>query len=124
MSVADLIDEAIMTLNIQTDAPPLRLTKDGVVYVGKTRVPLETVIYMFREGASAEEVVDSFDVLSLADVFAVFSYYLNHRADVDEYMRASEEDAERVRREVEARQPDMFSLRERLLARKAARQQE
>jgi len=44
-----------MTLNIQTDAPPLRVTKDGVVYVGQTRVPLETVIYMFREGASAEE---------------------------------------------------------------------
>ncbi|MBZ0287181.1 MAG: DUF433 domain-containing protein [Anaerolineae bacterium] len=113
-----------MTLNIQTDAPPLRFTKDGVVMVGKTRVPLETVIYMFREGASAEQVVESFDVLALADVYAVFSYYLNHRDDVDAYMRASEADAERVRREIEARQPDMFSLRERLLARKAARKQE
>jgi hypothetical protein len=39
-------------------------------------------------------------------------------------MREAEADAERVRREIEARQPDMFSLRERLLARKAARQQE
>lgn len=113
-----------MTLNIQTDAPPLRVTKEGVVRVGNTRIPLETVIEMFHEGASAEQVVDSFDVLSLADVFAVFSYYLNHRADVDDYMRESKEDAERVRREIEARQPDMFTLRQRLLERKAARQSE
>jgi len=113
-----------MTLNIQTDAPPLRVTKDGVVYVGNTRVPLETVISMFHEGASAEQVVDSFDALSLADVYAMFSYYLNHRAEVDEYMRQVEEEAEQVRREIEARQPDMFRLRERLLARKAARQRE
>jgi uncharacterized protein (DUF433 family) len=113
-----------MTLNIQTDAPPLRLTKEGVVRVGNTRIPLETVIEMFHEGASAEQIVDSFDVLSLADVFAVFSYYLNHRVEVDDYMRASAEDAERVRREVEARHPDMFTLRQRLLERKAAREQE
>ena len=113
-----------MTLNIQTDAPPLRLTKEGVVRVGNTRIPLETVIEMFHEGASAEQIVDSFDVLSLAEVFAVFSYYLNHRADVDDYMRESREDAERVRREVEARQPDMFTLRQCLLERKAAREQE
>jgi uncharacterized protein (DUF433 family) len=113
-----------MTLNIQTDAPPLRVTKEGVVRVGNTRIPLETVIEMFHEGASAEQIVDSFDVLSLADVFAVFSYYLNHRAEVDDYMRASAEDAEQVRREIEARQPDMFTLRQRLLERKAAREQE
>jgi hypothetical protein len=66
---------------------------------------------MFHEGASAEQVVDSFDVLSLANVFAVFSYYLNHRADVDDYMREYQEYAERVRSKIEARQPNIFTLR-------------
>ena len=113
-----------MTLNIQADAPPLRVTPDGMVYVGNTRVPLETVIWTFHEGASPEQIVDSFDALSLADVYAVVAYYLNHREEVDAYLRASEAESEQVRAEIEARQPDMFSLRARLLARKAGRQPE
>lgn len=113
-----------MTLNIQTDAPPLRATPEGTIYVGNTRVPLETVIYCFRRGDLAEQVVDSFDALALADVFAVFSYYLNHRDEVDAYMRSSEAKGEQVRQEIEAQQPNMYTLRARLLERKAARQQE
>ncbi|MEO8609070.1 MAG: DUF433 domain-containing protein [Chloroflexota bacterium] len=113
-----------MTLNIQTDAPPLRVTKDGVVMVGKTHVPLETVIWTYKEGSSPEEIEMSYDALALADVYAVIAYYLNHREDVEAYMEWIEAESERVRREIEALQPDMFSLRERLLARKAARQSE
>jgi uncharacterized protein (DUF433 family) len=113
-----------MTLNIQPDTPPLRLTKDGVVMVGKTRVPLETVIWTYKEGSSPEEIVASYDALTLADVYGAIAYYLNHREDVEAYMAWIEAESERVRREIEALQPDMFSLRERLLARKAARQQD
>jgi uncharacterized protein (DUF433 family) len=114
----------MMTLNIQTDTPPLRLTKEGVLRIGNTRVPLETVIWTYQEGASAEEIVMQYDALVLADVYTVIAYYLNHRNAVETYMEWIKAESERVRREVEARQPDMFSLRERLLARKAARQQE
>ena len=50
-----------MSLNIHVDTPPLRVTSDGGVYISKTRVPLETVIWGFNEGASPEQIVDSFD---------------------------------------------------------------
>lgn len=110
-----------MTLNIQTDAPPLRVTTDGVVYVGKTRVPLETVIWTYKEGSSPEEIVMSYDALALADVYAAIAYYLNHRDDVETYMEWVKAESERVRREIEAKQPDMFTLHEKLLARKAAK---
>jgi uncharacterized protein (DUF433 family) len=113
-----------MTLNIEPDVPPLRVTKDGVVMVGKTRVPLETVIWTYKEGASPEEIVMSYDALALADVYAAIAYYLNHREDVETYMEWVKAESERVRREVEACQPDMFALHERLLVRKAAREQE
>jgi uncharacterized protein (DUF433 family) len=36
--------------------------------VGKTRVPLETVIWTYKEGSSPEEIVESYDALSLGDV--------------------------------------------------------
>ena len=108
-------------MNIETDAPPLRVTKDGVVLVGNTRVPLETVIWTYNEGASAEEIVMQYDALDLADVHAAIAYYLKHRAAVEAYMEGIKAESERVQQENEARF-DMRAFRERLLARKAAKQ--
>lgn len=39
-----------MELEIHAETIPLRTSQDGVVYVGSTRVPLETVIEVFNEG--------------------------------------------------------------------------
>jgi uncharacterized protein (DUF433 family) len=107
-----------MTLNIQTDAPPLRVTNEGVVYVSDTRVPLETVIWTYDEGASAEEIVMRYDALALADVYAVIAYYLKHRDAVETYLEGVKAESERVRQENEARY-DMRALSERLLARRS-----
>lgn len=112
-----------MTLNIHPDTPPLRVNRDGIVLVGKTRVPLETVIWTYQEGISPEAIVEMYDAVKLADVYAVIAYYLNHRDEVDIYLEWIKAESEHVRREVEARQPDVFALHQRLLARKAARQQ-
>ena len=54
---------------------------------------LDSVIYAWQSGESPEQIVDDFDVLSLADVYAVISYYLQHRADVDAYLRQNREQA-------------------------------
>ena len=122
MSVNGFDWEEVTTLNIEIDAPPLRVTKDGVVLVGNTRVPLETVIWTYKEGASAEEIVMQYDALDLADVHAAIAYYLKHREAVEAYMEEVVAESERVRQENEARF-DMRAFRERLLARKAAKQQ-
>jgi uncharacterized protein (DUF433 family) len=94
------------------------LDSSGTVRVGGTRVTLETVLTSYNTGASPEEIVESFDSLKLADVHAVISYYLNHRAEVDEYLRQSEEQAEAARSEIQSRY-DAPELKRRLLARRA-----
>jgi hypothetical protein len=89
--------------------------------VGKTRVLLELVIRAFRNGATPEAIVQAYDTLDLTEVYAVISYYLAHRGEVEEYLRRCDEEADAVRREIEAAQPRQPDLRERLLARAAAR---
>ena len=59
-----------MSLVIESPPVPLR-TDHGVMLVGNTRVPLDTVIFAFNQGSSAEEIVMSYPTLELADVFAV-----------------------------------------------------
>jgi uncharacterized protein (DUF433 family) len=108
-----------MTLSIHADPVPLRTTPEGDVRIGVTRVLLDVVVHAFDEGATPEAVVQRYPTLPLADVYAVMSYCLRHRAEVDAYLQRQEEGAREVRRKIEARQGDMSGIRARLLARRA-----
>lgn len=107
-----------MALPLIAQSPPLRMDDDGVIRVGKTRVPLETVVYVFNRGATAEEIVQQYPALELSDIYLVIGYYLQNRAEVDAYIREQREEAAQIRQENEARF-DPTGIRERLLARRS-----
>jgi uncharacterized protein (DUF433 family) len=75
-----------MTLTIDIEPLPLLVDDDGVVRVGGTRVTLDTIVTAFNEGANAEEIVQQYPSLSLADVYAVIGYYLRRRSEIDDYL--------------------------------------
>jgi uncharacterized protein (DUF433 family) len=95
---------------------PLSTDAGGTIRVAGTRVTLDTLVNVFLAGATPEEIAQDFPVLALDDVYAVVTYYLRHRAEVDAYLRAQQVRAAATRSEVEARSPQT-GLRERLLAR-------
>jgi uncharacterized protein (DUF433 family) len=105
-----------MTLLIETKPVPLRAGEDGVILVGATRVPLDTVVYAFQSGNTAEEIVEQYDALRLSDVYAVIAYYLDHQDAVDAYVKQREAQATMMRQENERRFP-RHGLRQKLLAR-------
>jgi uncharacterized protein (DUF433 family) len=111
-------------LVIEAQPVPLRQEDTGAIRVGQTRVHLETVLEAYLEGATAEAIVESFDTLRLADVYAVISYYLNHADKVNDYLRQREELAAELRRKIEAAQPARPGFREELLARRARMEEE
>jgi uncharacterized protein (DUF433 family) len=106
-----------MSLRLTTPSLPLRLDIDGVVRVGATRVTLDTVVDAFNEGFEPEEIVRHYPVPSLADVYATIAYYLQHRAEVDDYVAQRRTSAETLRR-VCSEQTDTRAIRERLLDRR------
>lgn len=95
---------------------PLSTDPDGVIRVAGTRVTLDTVVDTFMTGATPEEIAQDFPVLRLDDVYAVLTYYLRHRTEVEVYLRDRRSRAEAIRGEIEARSPQT-GLRDRLLAR-------
>lgn len=105
---------------VQTDVVPLEVNQDGVVLVRGTRVTLDTVVEVFNEGATAEEIVQQYPSLELVDVYAVITYYLRRREEVDTYINQRQQRAAVVQRENEARFSPV-GIRERLLARRAAK---
>lgn len=68
-----------MTLKISSDPAPLATGDDGVVRVGGTRVRLDTVIYAFNQGASAEEILQQYPALSLSDIDKTIQLFWNGR---------------------------------------------
>jgi phage terminase Nu1 subunit (DNA packaging protein) len=88
--------------------------------VGPSRVRLESVVFLYNRGSSAEQIVGEFPTLELADVHAVIAYYLRHKADVDAYIQRREAEADKLREQVEAL-PQNAELREKLTARRAQR---
>ncbi len=104
-----------MKLAIEVEEIPLE-TVDGAVRIRGTRVTLDTVVAAFDEGATAEEIVQQYPSLNLADVYAVISYYLRHQADVRAYLRDRDLRGDEIHKKV----TDRFNptgVRERLLAR-------
>ena len=106
-----------MSLALATEPLPLATDRDGVVRVGGTRVTLDTLVYAFNEGASAEEIALRYPSLDLVDVYSAITYFLQNRAEVEAYLREREGRANEVREQNKARF-DPKGLRERLLARR------
>jgi uncharacterized protein (DUF433 family) len=103
----------------EASPPPLTTGPDGVVRVTGTRLPLETIVTAFDAGATAEEIAQQYASVDLARVYAVISYVLDHRREVDEYVMRRHDAAVAVRGEIEARFPS-DGLRARLLARRSS----
>jgi uncharacterized protein (DUF433 family) len=92
-----VLEQQALTLAI-----PLYEDPPGVLRVGKSRVLLELVIRAFQRGQTPESIVQSFDTLRLPDVYAVVSYYLANPAPFDECLRRCDQEAEEIRRKLEA----------------------
>lgn len=63
-----------MTIVLEAKTLPLHTDASGTVRVGGTRVTLDTVVHLFREGATAEEISLRFPVLKLSDVYKVIGF--------------------------------------------------
>lgn len=101
-------------------ASPLRVDDAGVVRIGATRVTLDSLVGAYRDGSTAEEIVQQYPVLALADVHAAIAYYLTHMPEVEAYLQRRQGEAADTRRQVE-QVCDQRGMRERLLARQAAK---
>ena len=60
--------------------------RDGVYYVPHTSISLDSIVYAFRDGSSPESIREDFEGLSLANVYGVIAFYLDHQAKVDAYL--------------------------------------
>lgn len=102
---------------VSTSEIKLTETESGVLRIGDTRVSLDSVIIAFNQGSTPEQIVYDYDTLTLADVYAAISYYLQHRETVDSYLAERAKQNEKLRESNDARF-NHKGIREKLLARR------
>lgn len=106
-----------MSVVVSTSEIKLTKTEAGVLRIGDTRVSLDSVIIAFNQGSAPEEIVYDYDSLSLSEVYAAISYYLQNQREVDLYLAERANQNEQLREAVEVRF-NPTGIRERLLARR------
>ena len=97
--------------------------KYGIFRMKGSRVTLSSVIASFKEGATAEEIVQQFSTLSLSDIYLVIGYYLSNRQQVDRLLKAQRSKADQTRQKIERNQ-DLSELRSRLAAKRKLKSRE
>lgn len=67
---------------------------EGMYRVGNTRVSLDSLVYLFREGMSVESMVESYPALTLEQVHGALAFYLASQAEIDAYLAEGQHAAE------------------------------
>ena len=91
-----------MSITLHADPMPLRLDDTGAIRVGQSRVTLDVLVQYWRLGMRPEEIARGLETLTLADVHGALAYYFRHQTELDHYLQQREEEAEDLRRQIEA----------------------
>jgi uncharacterized protein (DUF433 family) len=83
--------------------------RDGGYYVAGSRVSLDSIVYAFLRGESPEGITDSFPALTLEQIYGAIAFYLANRDQVDAYLRACEQEFDRLRAESRKQHPLLYA---------------
>jgi uncharacterized protein (DUF433 family) len=64
--------------------------RSGGYYLAGTRISLDSVVYSFNEGKSAEAILEDFPLLKRAQIYGAIAFYLDHQAEINEYLARTE----------------------------------
>jgi uncharacterized protein (DUF433 family) len=71
--------------------------RDGGYWVTGTRVSLDSIVYAFLGGQTAEGIAQAFPMLTLEQVYGAIAFYLANRPDIDAYLAQVKADFEAMR---------------------------
>jgi uncharacterized protein (DUF433 family) len=64
--------------------------RNGGYYLRDTRISLDSVVYSFQRGNSPESIQAEYPLLKRAQIYGAIAFYLEHKAEIDEYLTRSE----------------------------------
>ena len=91
-----------------TDDAYVSKLENGAYRVAGTRVSLDSVVYAYWRGESAETIADSFPALTLEQVYGAIAFYLGHQAEIDSYLEQGDAEFEKLRQQSRQANPLLY----------------
>lgn len=73
-----------------------------------SRVSLDSIVYAYWRGQTAESIAQSFPVLTLEQVYGALTFYLANKQDIDAYLEKAEADYEVARKAAHEHDPMFY----------------
>ena len=86
-----------------TEKKYVRKDPGGAFKIGETRVSLDSVVYAYLDGCSAESIAEQYPSLTLDEVYGAIACYLANREEVHEYLKQQDALWEKVKAEIYAK---------------------
>jgi uncharacterized protein (DUF433 family) len=77
---------------------PQYVEKIGDAYrIANSRISLDSIVYAYWNGQTAESIAQSFAGLTLEQVHGALAFYLAHQSEIDAYLRAAQSEFDAMR---------------------------
>ena len=96
--------------------------RDGAYFVVGSRVSLASIIYSYRDGATAETIRQNFPTLSLEQIHGAIAFYLGHQEEAEKYLRELEKKWDELERTATPASPELQARIEEARKRQPANQ--
>jgi uncharacterized protein (DUF433 family) len=81
---------------------------ESVYRLTNTRVSLDSIVYAFWRGQTAESIAQSFPVLTLERVYGALTFYLANKSEIDAYLKTAETGFEATRQAAREQDPMFY----------------
>ena len=81
---------------------------DGIYRLAGTRVSLDSIVYAFWRGQTAESIAQSFPMLTLEQVYGALTFYLANKSEIDVYLKEAEAEFEAMRQAARKQDPMFY----------------
>ena len=98
--------------------------RNGGYYIAGTRVSLDSIVYDFLSGSSAEAIQQAFSTVTLEEVYGAIAFYPANRSEVEEYPALAEREYEKMRLEAREKNPLLYQKLEEAVATRICRRNE
>jgi uncharacterized protein (DUF433 family) len=82
--------------------------REGAYWVAGSRVSLDSVVYAFHQGQSAEMIAQSFPLIRLEQVYGAIAFYLANRDEIDRYLKQGRADNESTSQAAREADPSFY----------------
>lgn len=97
--------------------------RNGGYYLAGVRISLDSIVYSFNEGQSPEAIQEDFPLLKRSQIYGAIAFYLDHQAEIDQYLVDTEREFEGNAIPLEQANPTLWAKIERAKAEAALGQQ-